>query len=92
MTKKEKRLTKIRQNPRNVSFQDLRQVLEDYGFVMREGKGTSHHFFLVQIDDHVWTLTIPFKKPHVKAAYVKKAIKAIDEIIALLGEDSNDTE
>jgi hypothetical protein len=32
MSKRQKRLQKLRQNPRNVSLDELRQVLEDYSF------------------------------------------------------------
>lgn len=92
MTKREKRLQKIRQNPRNVPFDDLKSVLEDYGFVMRTGKGTSHRFFFRKIGDRAWPLTIPFKKPHIKFVYVKQALEAIDEIIELTGEDEEENE
>jgi predicted RNA binding protein YcfA (HicA-like mRNA interferase family) len=44
MTKRQKRLERIRQNPKAVSFQDLRQLLEDYGFKMRRISG-SHYIF-----------------------------------------------
>lgn len=47
---------------------------------MRPSKGTSHHFFRAEIQTQVWTLTIPYKKPHVNVTYVKGALKAIDEI------------
>jgi predicted RNA binding protein YcfA (HicA-like mRNA interferase family) len=40
MTKREKRLEKIRRNPKAVSKDELDQVLNDYGFVRREGKGS----------------------------------------------------
>lgn len=40
MTKREKRLKNIRQNPKHVSKDDLEQVLLDYGFLRREGKGS----------------------------------------------------
>lgn len=83
MTKRDKRLEGIRQNPKNVSFDELKQALEDYGFIMRPSKGSSHHFFRAEINERVWSLTIPFRKPHIKLIYVKKALNAIDEIIAL---------
>ncbi len=91
MTKREKRLQKIRQNPRNVAFGELQQVLEDYGFYMKAGTGTSHNVFIALIKDKDWTLVIPFKQPHVKETYVKKALKAIDEIIELI-EDEEEKE
>lgn len=90
MSKRAKRLARIRQNPRNVSFQELAQLLEDYGFIMRKGSGSSHHVFRAEIGDHLWKLTIPHRKPHVKEAYVKEALAAIDEIIAV--SDSQEDE
>lgn len=89
MTKKEKRLARIRQNPKNVSFNELRQVLEDYGFVMKRSRG-SHHIFDAQVDEQILTLTIPLTKPHLKAVYVKEALKAIEAIIALQPEDEDE--
>lgn len=95
MTKREKRLQKIRQNPRNVSFDELQQVLEDYGFEQRKSKGTSHRFFHLKINERSWSLTIPFKKPHIKEVYVKDALEAVDEIIKFQAieqsEDDDDT-
>lgn len=61
MTKRDKRLNRIRQNPKNVSFEDLKIVLEDFGFQMRDSSGTSHHFFRAEIGERVWQLTIPYK-------------------------------
>jgi len=39
MTKRQKRLQKLRQNPKDVSFEELRQVLEDHGFVLDHATG-----------------------------------------------------
>ncbi|NOG64330.1 MAG: hypothetical protein HND46_13000 [Chloroflexi bacterium] len=44
MSKKEKRLQKIRQNRKNVSFEELAQVLEDWGFLFVRSKGSHHRF------------------------------------------------
>jgi predicted RNA binding protein YcfA (HicA-like mRNA interferase family) len=83
MSKRSKRLAKIRQNPKNVSFESLRTVLEDYGFEHIRTSG-SHHTFIAVIDERDWRLTIPFRRP-VKQPYVRASLKAIDEIIALIG-------
>lgn len=91
MTKRAKRLQRLRQNPQNVSFDDLRQVLEDYGFILKSSVG-SHHVFNAKIGEQLWRLTVPYRKPHLKAIYVKDALTAIDEIIELQSndEDKND--
>ncbi len=84
MSKRAKRLQKIRQNPKNVSLDELKLVVEDYGFEHLRTTG-SHYIFLAQMGETVWRLTIPFHRP-VKQAYVDEALKAIDEIISLEGE------
>ena len=91
MTKREKRLQSIRQNPRNVAFDDLRQVLEDHSFVLDRSSG-SHHQFRAAIGEQAWSLTIPFHRPHVKTPYVLKALKAIDEIMQTQSENTESEE
>lgn len=83
MSRRQKRLHKLRQNPTNVSFEALKQVLEDYGFEHVRTAG-SHHTFIAEIDDQNWRITVPFRRP-VKIVYVRTALSAIDEIIALTG-------
>ena len=81
MTKREKRLLKIRQNPKNVSFEDLRTILEDYGFVLKRSTG-SHHSFQANVGDTEILIVIPYARP-IGTAYVKEAVKLIDEIVRL---------
>ncbi len=85
MSKREKRLQKLRQNQKDVSFDDLKRVLEDYGFEHVRTAG-SHHTFIAKYGEKDWRLTIPFHRP-VKQAYVAKALNAIDEIVALRNEE-----
>jgi predicted RNA binding protein YcfA (HicA-like mRNA interferase family) len=86
MSKREKRLQRLRQNPKNVSFDELKQVLEDYGFEHVRTAG-SHHTFIAQTAGYDWRLTIPFNRP-IKQAYVMQALTAIDQIIRLTGEEA----
>lgn len=79
MTKRDKRLKKLRQNPKDVSFDELKQVLEDFGFVHVRSSG-SHHTFIAIIGDKNWRLTIPFNRP-IKTPYIKQSLEAIDEIL-----------
>jgi predicted RNA binding protein YcfA (HicA-like mRNA interferase family) len=44
VSKRRKRLEKLRQNPKDVSFDDLRKVLEDFGFELVRSCG-SHFAF-----------------------------------------------
>jgi predicted RNA binding protein YcfA (HicA-like mRNA interferase family) len=88
MTKREKRLQKLRRNPINVSFEELRQALEDAGFVMDHATG-SHHVFRLEVKEFVFRITIPFARP-VKSIYVKQAVALIDEVNALLKADPSE--
>lgn len=81
MTKREKRLLKIRQNQKNVQFNELRTMLEDYGFILKRSTG-SHHSFQVKVGDAEILIVIPYARP-IGIAYVREAIKIIDEIIRL---------
>jgi predicted RNA binding protein YcfA (HicA-like mRNA interferase family) len=78
MSKREKRLQKLRQNPNDVSFEDLKLVLEAEGFEHDHTTG-SHYIFRVVVANEVITLVIPFARP-VKPVYVRKALAAIDAI------------
>jgi predicted RNA binding protein YcfA (HicA-like mRNA interferase family) len=76
MSKRQKQLQKLRNNPLNVPFDELRQVLESAGFELDHTTG-SHHIFRQQIGAVVLRVTIPFARP-VKSRYVKQALQAID--------------
>jgi predicted RNA binding protein YcfA (HicA-like mRNA interferase family) len=89
MSKREKRLQKLRQNLKDVSFNELKQILEDYGFDHIRTAG-SHHTFIAMIGKLNWRVTIPFHRP-IKIPYVKAALKAIDEIIQIQGIDQEET-
>jgi predicted RNA binding protein YcfA (HicA-like mRNA interferase family) len=85
LTKREKRLEKIRQNSKNVSKDDLEQVLSDFGFIKREGKGSHTVHSHPDIETPV---IIASHGKHVPAYIVKKALEAIDRL--LNEETSND--
>ncbi len=77
VTKKEKLLLKIKNNPKAVRFNDLDSILRDVGFEMRRPSGGSSHYTYTYEDK---TLTVPFKRPFVKVIYVKKAISILEEL------------
>ena len=85
MTKREKRLERIRQNPNNVSLDALRRVLEDYGFEHKRTSG-SHHTFSYTQGGETKLFTVPFRRP-IKAVYVKKVLKLLDQIIEEQGHN-----
>ena len=78
MSKKEKAIAKLRQNPRNVRFDELRGILLYLGFEERQGKG-SHVVFT--LGSHI--LTVPVQNAFLKPFYIKLALQKIDEILEL---------
>lgn len=76
MSKSEKLLEKIRNNPKAVSFDDLDKVLRGYGFVRRQLRsGSSHHYYTFG----ALTLSVPYKRPYVREIYVKQALALIEQ-------------
>lgn len=71
-------MQKIRQNRKNVSFEELAQALEDWGFLLVRSKG-SHHRFEGLLKGKTYALTIPFHRP-VKEAYITEALAIIDAV------------
>ncbi len=84
MSKRQKRLQKLRQNPKDVSFDELRQVLQTEGFLLDHVTG-SHHIFRAQIGGEVLTVVIPFARP-VKPIYVKRALQEIEKLRQVMQE------
>jgi len=64
MSKKEKALAKLRQNPKNVRFEEIETILSRLGFVKRQ-EGTSHVLF--KLGQHI--INVPKRKPFVKPIY-----------------------
>jgi predicted RNA binding protein YcfA (HicA-like mRNA interferase family) len=87
-TRRHKRRQKIAKNPKNVQFEDLQRLLEDYDFELKRTKG-SHHSFTGYIGDEKTTIVIPYRRP-LKAVYVKKVLAILDEIEQLDEADASD--
>ncbi|GIK65539.1 MAG: hypothetical protein BroJett018_33330 [Chloroflexota bacterium] len=80
MSKKEKRLAKLRSNPKNIRFDELVAVLQDFGFESVHVVG-SHHKFRVEIGEKVYQVEIVYRTPHVKKGYVTLVLETIDTIL-----------
>ncbi len=80
MAKRDKLLKRIQQNPKDVSFADLRGLLEQFGFELERTRG-SHHSFLRLVGGKKTVIVLPYKRP-LKEVYVKKALALIAEIVA----------
>jgi predicted RNA binding protein YcfA (HicA-like mRNA interferase family) len=87
MTKREKLLKRVRNNPKDVSLQDLGSLLEAFGFELNRIKG-SHRIFVGMVAGEEITLAIPSRHP-VKVVYVKRVIEIIDEIAAEATHDES---
>ena len=75
MGKKEKLIQRLRQNPRNVRFEDIDKLLLSLGFEKRQ-KG-SHATYILKEQGRI---TVPFRKPFILPVYVKEVLKLLDEM------------
>jgi len=79
MTRRQKRLAKIKANPKQVRFNDLVSVLQDAGFEMRQSRrGTSHYVFYHDALDRVVVLVTHGKNDILSDYQVRKALVALD--------------
>jgi predicted RNA binding protein YcfA (HicA-like mRNA interferase family) len=75
MSKLEKLLQKIKNNPKQVRFKELDKILMKYGFTKRQPSGGSSHYIYLKGKTR---LVVPYHQPHIKALYVEKAIKILE--------------
>ena len=75
MGKLEKLLQKIKNNPKQVRFEELDKILIKAGFTRRQPRKGSSHYTYTRGSARV---TVPFDQPHIGSAYVKLAIKALE--------------
>lgn len=81
MTKLEKLLQKVKNNPKQVRFQELDKILIRSGFTRRQpGSGSSHYIYIKGKK----RLTVPYRQPHVKTIYVERALALLE------GENEDD--
>jgi len=91
-SRRQKLRAKIARNPKNVRFEDLEKLLIAYGFTIRTpGSGSSHHYF--QLKSKSGTLvqfSIPYRRPHVKPAYVRIALNTLDIYFPEIGAEQEE--
>ena len=74
MSKRDKQLQVIRNNPKNVKFDTIQSILLNYGFKeSAPGGGSSHYTY----SKGVYRITVVKNKP-VNSIYIKRAIQIID--------------
>lgn len=76
---REKRLAKIKQNPKHVRFKELDRLLKSYGFQIRNPRSGSSHFYYFKegLPDQI---SVPHKKPFLKEYCVNKVIEIIEKL------------
>ena len=72
MSKRDKLLKAMKNNPKDVRFEDLKKLLISYGYEAHNTGGSHWVFRKDSCQDEV----VPYKKP-VKAYYVIRALKAL---------------
>lgn len=72
MSQKDKLMQRIKNNPKDIEFEELHQYLIANGAEWREGKG-SHCYYILKGE----TLAVPRQKP-LKAYLVKRAIAMVE--------------
>jgi len=75
MSRREKLLAKIRNNPKAVRFEELTSLLDWYGFEQRRSRG-SHYSY--RRGHH--NLIVARHKPYVHSQTVKEALRILDEL------------
>ena len=75
MSKKDKLLKAIKNNPKNINFEDIKKLLESVGYKAKNSGG-SHWVFR---KEGINSITIPFKRP-IKAIYAKRVLMIIEDI------------
>lgn len=75
MTKREKRIERMRQNPRAVRFEELDAVLLEAGFERRQESG-SHVIYR----RGEYRFSVPKHRPFVNVVYVRQVLLVLDEI------------
>jgi len=75
MSKKEKALLRLRQNPKNIRFDDIVTILLGLGFKKQQDSSSHARFTLGK-----YIIDVPRRKPFVKEVYVKLLLRILDEI------------
>lgn len=70
---------KIKNNPKNVRFEDIDKLLCKFGgFEKRQGKGSHVIYSHPDLDNITDYINTPYKKPHINPKYIKKAIEKFE--------------
>ncbi len=73
----EKLYRKIKNNPKDVNFEEIKKLLTKWGGFEFRNNSSSHYIFYHP--DLVDNISIPKKSP-IKSIYIKRAIKMFEEV------------
>ena len=76
-TKREKLFIRIKRNPKNVRFDDLKKLYEMFGFDVKPPRRGSH--YVCELNEYTISLPRPHGK-HVGVRYVERSISLFEEI------------
>jgi len=79
MSRRDKLLAAMKNNPKDVSFESLRRFLTGVGCTCRQGASGGSHYVFTHPATPTKHITIPKARP-VKSIYVKRALAWIEEI------------
>jgi len=75
MSKLEKLLQRIKNNPKTVRFEELDKILRHRGYECSQPRGGSSHYTYRKAGSR--SLTIPRKNPYVEECYVQVVLAAL---------------
>lgn len=75
MSKWDKLIKKVTKLSKDLRFEELRKVLESYGYEMQSPKSGSSHYTFRKANTH--PITIP-KHNHIKRVYVEKVKEIVE--------------
>ena len=87
MSRRQKLLRKISQNPKDVRFEELVKLLEWYGFELKRVRGSHYAYSRGPLN-----LVIPHRRPHVHSYIVKDVLKALEEIAQAEAASTDDVD
>lgn len=74
MSKREKLRERLKNNPKDATFSDIRTLLEQEGFILDRITGSHHVFTKNEV-----TFVVPVHNNKVKTIYVKRVIELIEQ-------------
>lgn len=91
MSKRDKLRRKLRNNPNDVTMQEVETLLLRFGFRLERISG-SHHIFRYKVGEQLGRIVVPLHGRKVGAVYVKQAVELLDELFPEEQTDEDRTE